>query len=95
MKLANMKKDKEIIEVFWTDAVIYKANSVIPKELPRVHTIGEQIEKTEDYLLLKNTKSDLTSRKKILPKDKAKFYFIPVGMIEKTSTYNLCIKIQE
>ncbi len=78
-----MKKNKKTIEVFWTDAVIYKANSTIPTNLPIVQTIGEKIEKTKNYVLLKNTKSHLTSRKSKLPKDKARFYFIPIGMIEK------------
>lgn len=76
-----MKNNNNTITVVWCDAVIFKEGDIIPKTLPVITTTGTLIKKTSKYLLLENTKSKSSTRRKILPKDSANYYFIPTGMI--------------
>lgn len=86
--MINSKK-KEMIRIFWEDAVIYerplsKGVFFLKKKI----TEGEMFKEEEDFIIVKNpTTMDYDRNlKRYVPfvtKRKITFFFIPTGMINK------------
>lgn len=76
-----MKNNSLKTVVQWRDAVRYDSFSIIPQTLPIITTTGTLLKKTRTYVLLENTRSTQNFKRNKLPKDSARYFFIPNHMI--------------
>lgn len=85
-----MLKQNKIITVLWEDAKIYHFHKGQKLSLTLTRCRGELVTKNKDFVVLKNSRQFVYNKdeNRFVLKRKAKFFFIPDGMIvRKNSAY--------
>lgn len=83
-------KDKNIVKIFWNDAVIYNYRRLFLIKKPNLVkkiTMGDLTRETENYIVVKDprtlTWSDADKTYIKLEEKSPTFFFIPKGMMKK------------